>query len=48
MVNDRGSGRVQTYTLYEEKCPICQAGGYCEERIQIHYITLFTMVGIWC
>lgn len=48
MVNNCGSGRVQTYTLFEERCPICQAGGYCGEGIQDHSITLFTMVGIWC
>lgn len=48
VVNDCGSGRVQAYTLFVETCPICQAGGYGGERIQDHYMTLFTVVGIWC
>lgn len=47
IVNGFGSGGVQTYTLFEERCPVCQTGGYCGERIQAHYITLFKMVGIW-
>lgn len=48
MVDDCGSGRVQTYTLFEKRHSICQVGGYYGERIQDHYITLFTMLGIWC
>jgi len=46
MVNDLGSGRVQTYTFFEGRCPIYKAVGYCGERIQAHYVIFHTMIGI--
>lgn len=48
MVNDFESRRVQMYALFEGKCPIYQAAGYCGEKIRAHYVTFYTMVGIWC